>query len=229
MKTLDDIKRDGWESGINQVWHADCLEAMKLLPDKSIDLVLTDIPYNISQKSAGLRQLDFGEWDKQYGKEKDWIKAMMRLVGNSAIIWCADKQWCNIETIFSNADFLTRKLIWHKSNPTVMNCDKLYVQAIENAVYAKKRGGYYAPDYKHNVFEYPIPNMRQHPTQKPLSLFQELILDNTKLNDLVLDPFLGSGTTAVACKELGRKFIGIELEEKYCKIAEGRLRQEILL
>ena len=63
-----------------------------------------------------------------------------------------------------------------------------------------------------------------HPTQKPLKLIKKLIEISSKENDIVLDPFFGLGTTAVACKELGRRFIGIELESKYCKAAEERLK-----
>lgn len=69
---------------------------------------------------------------------------------------------------------------------------------------------------------------RYHPTQKPLSVFRSIINDYSLSDNLILDPFLGSGTTAVACKELGRRFIGIEISEKYCSIARKRLSQEIL-
>ena len=209
---------------VNQILVGDCLEVMKGWPDNCVDLVLTDIPYNISQKSAGLRQLDYGEWDKQDGMETEWANLLMRVTGNAAIIWCADRQWCEIEKIFRDAGFLTRKLIWYKPNPTVINCDKLYIQATENAVYAKKRGGFYAPRYKHNVFQYPFPQKREHPTQKPLPLFRELVLDSTKPNQLILDPFCGSGTTCVAAKMLGRNYIGIDISEKYCEIARMRLK-----
>lgn len=64
---------------------------------------------------------------------------------------------------------------------------------------------------------------KQHPTQKPLKLISQLVADFSNKNDLTLDPFFGSGTLGVACKELGRKFIGIEISPEYCKIAEQRL------
>jgi len=67
-----------------------------------------------------------------------------------------------------------------------------------------------------------------HPTEKPRSIIQKYIQVSSNPNDLILDPFLGSGTTARACKDLGRNFIGFELSEKYCAIADGRLRQEVL-
>lgn len=213
-----------WEEKlINKITCADCLDILKEIPDHAIDLVLTDVPYNISQKSAGLRRLDYGQWDKQYGMELEWATAIMRLCRGTAIIWCSFQQWGVIEKIYKDNDFLTRPLIWHKPNPTVINCDKLYIQSTEIAVYAKRRCGYFAPSYKHNVFTFPFPNEREHPTQKPLPLFNELLQDTSIDNDLILDPFNGSGTTCVAAKMLGRRYIGIDISEEYCKIARERL------
>ena len=70
---------------------------------------------------------------------------------------------------------------------------------------------------------------RFHPTQKPIQLLERILLEFTDEGDVVLDPYLGSGSTAIACKKLGRNFIGIEISSKYCRIAEDRLRQDILL
>ena len=67
-----------------------------------------------------------------------------------------------------------------------------------------------------------------HPTQKPLDVIKRMILNSSDKGEIILDPFLGSGTTAVAAKQLGRKFIGIEISEKYCQIARDRLRQDVL-
>jgi site-specific DNA-methyltransferase (adenine-specific) len=71
-------------------------------------------------------------------------------------------------------------------------------------------------------------NIRVHPTQKPVELFQWLIKEYSVETDLILDPFMGSWTTARACKDLGRNFIGFELEKKYCEIGEERLKQEVM-
>ena len=87
-----------------------------------------------------------------------------------------------------------------------------------------------------NVFKTPILGGKErgkgglyHPTQKPLSIVSKLIKVSSNENDIILDPFLGSGTTAVAAKQLKRNFIGIEISKKYCKIARDRLKQDILL
>ena len=73
-----------------------------------------------------------------------------------------------------------------------------------------------------------VKDYRQHPTQKPRELIIKILQDWSKDTDIILDPFLGSGTTAVACKQLGRRFIGIEISPKYCEIAERRLAQDYL-
>jgi len=83
---------------------------------------------------------------------------------------------------------------------------------------------------KSNVLKFQkiIPQAGEHPTPKPIDLMKQLILDNSNENDLILDPFLGGGTTAVAAKQLHRRYIGIEIIPKYCDIAKKRLGQEVL-
>ncbi len=210
------------------IYHGDCLELLPEMP--KVDLVLTDIPYNISQKSAGLRNLDYGSWDKQKGMEADWINAIIP-VCLTAVVFCDKKQFSLIENIF-DGDFSTRTIIWKKPNPTVLNCDKLYIEATELAVYAKRKGagGIFNPSYKHNLFKNQPPSTkeRNHATQKPIDLFMEFILDCSSELSTILDPFGGSCTTAVAAKQLNRKCIIIEIEEKYCEIGAKRLSQEVL-
>jgi DNA modification methylase len=219
---------DWRERYLNKVTCCDCLEAMKELPDKCVDAVVTDIPYNISQQSNGLRNLDYGEWDKQYGMENTWAREIARVVKQTAIVFCGKSQFSHIENIFTDSGMTTRTIVWHKSNPTVMNCDKVYIEATELAVYGKKPNGTYNPNYKHNVFDSDnAPRERVHPTQKPLVLFEEFICDTTRPTDIILDPFLGSGTTAVAAIRTGRQFIGFEIDPHYCDIANRRIADEL--
>lgn len=208
---------------LNKIHNVDCLEFMKELPDKCIDLVLTDIPYNISKKSNGLRKLDYGEWDKQYGKELEWIASLARITKGSIIVFCGKKQFSGLINYLDDNDFSTRTIIWHKPNPTVLNCDKLYIESTELAVYGKRAKATFNPDYKHNLFEKSAPTEREHPTQKPEKLFIELVLDCSQPNSIIFDGFIGSGTTAIACLKTGRKFIGCEISKKYCDIANKRI------
>ncbi len=132
------------------------------------------------------------------------------------------------------------QIIWIKSNPIPQIRKKNYRSAHENIIWFARYNEKKVPftfnfitqQEMKNIFEYPIlgGNERwQHPTQKPLELIKKLVLIHSNKNDLVLDPFMGSGTTCVACKELNRKYIGIEIDKKYFNIAKKRLAQEILL
>lgn len=210
---------------VNKIYLGDSLNIMKELPDKSVDLVLTDVPYNISRKSNGLRKLDYGEWDKQRGMERFWIKEIIRVSRGTVIVFCGNEQLSLFARKLRTSGFSTRSLVWHKSNPTVINCNRLYVPSTELAVYGKLPKATYNQKYKHNIFEYPAVRNRIHPNQKPLPLFRELILDTTKEGDLVLDPFSGSGVTAIACLEMNRKFICIERDEKFYNESLKRMEE----
>jgi site-specific DNA-methyltransferase (adenine-specific) len=199
----------------NKIHFGDMLEVLKQVEDKSIDLVLTDVPYNISQKSNGLRKLDYGEWDKQLGMESLWMEEMIRVCRGTIISFCGIEQLSGFTLQLKKEGFSTRSLVWHKSNPNVINCNRLYVESTEFAVYGKRPKATYNNKYKHNLFNYPVVRNRIHPTEKPLRLFEELILDTTKEGDLVLDPFSGSGTSAVASINTKRRFIGIERDKEH--------------
>lgn len=200
---------------LNRIYNGDMLEVCKNIEDKSIDLVLTDIPFNISQKSAGLRRLDYGDWDKQYGMEEAWVNEMIRVTGGSLIIFCGMEQFSNIFLKFKAEKLITRSLVWHRTNPNVINCDKMYVESLSLAVYGKRSKATYNNKYKKNLFTFPVVHNRIHPTQKPLKLFEELMLDTTNEGDIVLDPFFGSGTSGEAAFRNNRNFIGIEKDEEY--------------
>lgn len=199
----------------NKIYLGDMLEVLKGIDSRSVDLVLTDIPYNISQKSNGLRRLDYGEWDKQVGMESLWMEEMIRVCKGTVICFCGIEQLSGLTLQLKKEGFSTRSLVWHKSNPNVINCNRLYIESTEFSVYGKRPKATYNNKYKHNLFNYPVVRNRTHPTEKPLRLFEELILDTTKEGDLVLDPFSGSGTTAIASLNTNRRFIGIERNEEY--------------
>ena len=174
-----------------------------------------------------MRELDYGDWDKQNGMELEWITNIERLVKGTIIIFCGYDQFSLIYKYLKEKDFLCRPIIWLKPNPTVINCEHLYINSTEIAVYGKRRNAIYNPKYKRNVFEYPSPSVdRLHPTEKPIKMFYEFIRDTTNENDLILDPFLGSGTTILAAERLNRRWIGIEIEPSYVKTAGERIKQE---
>lgn len=208
---------------LNQIICGDCLSFMKQLPDKCIDLVLTDPPYGIKRDKGFGGFGGFGEpiarkryedddWDSDR-PSKEYFDEMLR-VGKTVIIFGGN--------FF--ADILptsTHWLVWDKLNtmPTFSDCELAWTNSNRKSVMK------YTHEYNGLIGK---EESRKHPTQKPLNLFRKIIENYSKGGDIVLDPFLGSGTTARACKDLGRHYIGIELNEKYVKIADERLRQEVL-
>jgi site-specific DNA-methyltransferase (adenine-specific) len=195
---------------INKIICGDCLEVMKGIPDKSIDLVLTDPPYGLNKKIH-----DGGTWAtaKKYDSTliwdfkitKEYFNEIFRISKN-AIVWGGNYYTDILEVARC-------WIVWVKPPfPTMSEIDMAWTNF----------------DKPSKVFHCPRVNPSIHPTQKPEKLIQWVIDNYTEKDSIILDPFLGSGTTAVACKNLGRKFIGIEISPEYCKIAEDRLRQEVL-
>jgi len=117
-------------------------------------------------------------------------------------------------------------LVWVKPDPLPLNAKSRFLNAWEALVVGKRSGAYWGSEYFSGVIQFQAPKGKDriHPTQKPLGLIKTLIQLTTKEGDTVLDPFIGSGTTAIACKVLGRHFIGFEVSAEYCKLAEDRIR-----
>lgn len=247
-----------FEEMINKVHCADCLEVMKDIPDGSIDLILTDPPYNLDfskydsltdktgRKFHHTENLEWDDKNKIDMKEisKILFKEFSRIVKQTgSIIIFGSQEWAYYyyEPAINNNFDLKCQIIWIKNNPIPQIRHKNYRSAHENIVWFARYNEDKCPftfnfinqKEMKNVFEYPIlggaerlrdeNNQALHPTQKPLRLIEKLVRIHSNENDIVLDCFLGSGTTAVACKMLNRRFIGIEKEEKYCAIARNRL------
>lgn len=222
MKKLSEIQ--SWEEMKNRVIWGDCLEGMKLLPDKSIDLIITDPPYGIGEaagknksRSVLARSKDYGElrWDDE-GPSSVIFDEMKRVSKNQIIFGgnyfaaCLGNSSCWIVWDKDNGenDFADCELAW-TSFPSAVRKFKFKWQ------------GMLQEDMKHK-------EIRVHPTQKPAELIRWLLGKFAKQGEIILDPFMGSWTTARACKDLGFTFLGFELEENYCRIGEERLKQEVL-
>jgi DNA modification methylase len=201
--------------------HGDCLEEMKKIPDKSIDLVLTDPPYGIGRdkgfegfkgfggfrEKIARRRFEDGNWDKER-PHKNYFDEMLRL-SKLAIIFGGN--------FF--ADILpqgTHWLFWDKCQtmPTFSDGELLWTNSDRKSV-KKIRRQYNGLLGKEEE--------RHHPTQKPTDLIKWILEQYSIGGGVVLDPFMGSGTTGVACKMLGRKFIGIEIDKTYFEIAKKRI------
>ena len=204
----------------------DCLKLMKFLPDNSVNLTLTDIPYDgVNRASNGLRVLDKSKADIITFNLNEFLEEVYRVTKGTIIRFCGQNQLSEIFDYFKVKDGTVRQLIWKKTNPSPMNGQHIYLSGIENAIWFKKRGSVFNAHCKNTVFEYPCGRSKVHPTEKNHDLLKELILDNSNENDIVFDPCLGSGTTAICSVELNRHYIGFELDPQYYDIACKRLNE----
>ena len=207
----------------------DCLELMKGVPDKSVDMILTDIPYGVVNRSDnGLRNLNKEKADIFDLDMNKMLDEFYRISSGQIIIFCGKEQFSDIYEFFANQKGTTRPIIWHKSNPSPMNGQYVYLSGVELAVWFKPKGRkVFNAHCKNTVFKHSNGSRKIHPTQKNVNLFEELIADNTNENEIVFDPFMGSGTTGVACKNLNRNFIGMELDETYFNVAKDRIENHV--
>lgn len=218
--------------------HGDCLELMKDIPDKSIDMVLTDPPYLVPPHGGGRKGLadrlsrirDEIEFiAKDFDFESVFSEFLRVCKVPNFIIFCSNLQLGRTIVYFENKGLKVDALVWSKINPAPLGFNS-YISDIEYIVYVHVEGSYFnndAPlDFKKKTKRYSIITNameKYHPTQKPIDLMRELITVHSKENDVILDSFMGSGSTGVACKSLNRKFIGIELDDYYFNIAKQRI------
>ena len=212
---------------IDQIYNEDCLEGMKRIDDGSVDCIITDIPYNeVNRSDNGLRNLDKKGADIGQFDANDLTRTLCAKTKGSVYMFCGINQVSDIRVTMTDCGLSTRLLIWEKTNPSPMNGDKIWLSGIECCVYGKKSGAVFNEFCKNVVFRYPSGDSNIHPTQKPLDLMRRFVLASTKVGGVVLDPFLGSGTTAIACLKEHRHFLGFELNKEYFDIAQRRIALE---
>lgn len=220
--------------------HGNFFEKISEINDESIDLILTDIPYNISKKNGlggydkknnrNRTGIDFGEWD--YGFDVKTLTILQKKLKKtgSIVIFSAFEQLSELIETFDEC-ILKDKLVWQKTNPFVRNRDRRYISNIEFCSWFVKGNGWtfnrQVNPYESSVLVYPSESgggqVRYHPTQKNLKMIEYLLKIHSNEGDLILDPFMGGGTTGVACKLNNRNFVGIEIDNEYFKISQNRI------
>ena len=218
MITIDQLQ--------NRIICADCLDILRRLPDKCVDLVLTDPPYGmVNRESNGLRNLDKGVADIMEFDLNEWLDQIIRVCKGSIYIFCGHEQMSDIFKKLNDNKFSTRLIIWEKTNPSPMNGEYIWLSGIEPCIYGKRAGATFNGFCENTVLRFPTEKETIHATQKPIDMFAKLIRQSSNENDIVLDCFSGSGTTAVACHNLHRRFICIEKDPEYCRVSCERLEQ----
>ena len=240
---------------LNKIYNEDCLEGMKRIPDKSIDMILADLPYGTTNC----------KWDTIIPLEPLWEQYERIIKDNGAVVLTASQPFSST-LVMSNPKLFRYEWVWDKKNPTNFAMAKKqplkYHETI--LVFAKKQTEYYPikwrgkPNHKQGLLKndqqsevygkikrtkdnlsgmkYPRSIIEiskhssqggLHPTQKPVALFEYLVKTYTNEGDVVLDNCMGSGTTAIACLNTNRNFIGFELDETYYNIANERIEKSL--
>jgi DNA modification methylase len=224
---------------INKIYNDDCINILKQLPDKSIDLILTDPPY-LLDNHGGVGMGKFAERKLIKLKHINWISEDFdyNAVFNEFIrvckplnlyIFCSNKQISRTMSFFENKGYKVTLLMWHKVNAVPL-VNKKYHDNVEFIVCVRDKNSCFnnlSVVEKSKIISMPYPNNnnRLHPTEKPLKLIELLIRTKSNEDDLVLDCFSGSGTTAVACHNLKRNFICVEKDYNYWELSVNRLER----
>lgn len=228
----------------NNIYMMDCLQGLKLIPDNSVDLIVTDPPYQIDGiheykgNDLGKRLINYQgklvDDNLVSGFDKAILDEMYRVMKVPNIYI-----WCNIAQVPMYIKYFVLEkgckmdiLIWHKTNPMPC-CNNKWLTDKEYCLYFRK-GGYCNPSgYAEAKTVWHLPtNVKDkklygHPTIKPLSIIENIIRNSSKEGDVVLDAFMGSGTTAVACIKNNRKYLGFENNEVYYEVAQNRIKETL--
>uniref|UniRef100_A0A6M3JEY4 Putative methyltransferase n=1 Tax=viral metagenome TaxID=1070528 RepID=A0A6M3JEY4_9ZZZZ len=236
---------------LNKIYNEDCFETFNHIPDKSVDLVLTDPPYGVTSC----------KWDIVPNLDRLWIELKRLGKNNCAYVFTASQPFTT-DLINSNRKWFKYSLVWEKERPSNPAHAKIrfmkwhedilvfmlnkgtFNPQMENRLDKNKRNNKLGITHKSDVYgkqsipqgnglineKYPSSVLKVnverglHPTQKPVALMEYLIKTYSNEGDLIYDPFMGSGTTAIACKNLNRNYIGCEISKEYCEIAKSRIK-----
>ena len=209
--------------------HWDCLEEMKKLIEKwvKVDAIITDPPYWMSYCSSR-RAVKHKKivWDESLDWSDSFFKKCFLMQNNDTHIYVFCNEYCIWKFRKSMIDAwynIKRMLVWVKNNHWSWDLLWDYWNKTEYILFAHKWRRLLAKPRDVNVLEYKRVSTKHHPTAKPLDLIEYLIQKSTVTNEIILDPFMWSWTTWVACKNTKRKFIGIEIDDEYFEIAKNRI------
>ena len=225
---------------LGRIHNTDCLEFMKQLPDKCVDLVLTDPPYQAHFENGGGsfgNRAYFGNIKNGVGSNLEFTvaKILPEIKRLCKSPFCG-YFWTSQRLIFEYIMFAKENgfhydiIVWNKLNPLPTKNNK-YLPDLEYCVFIRESGAYFNNDLEFNDYRKCITTLVNksqfgHPTEKPISVINPSIKVSSKIGSIVFDPFMGSGTTAVAAERLGRRWFGCELSEAYCAIAQKRIDAE---
>ena len=226
-----------------KIFKEDCYTYIRQIPDGSIDLILTDPPYNLSKYSTGNIKLswrkdinnDLADWDKKTFDPADLIDDFIRILKPTGNIFAFTSynllgRW---HEVFDPKFDTFQYMVWHKTNPVPKIRRAGFLNSCELIICVWNKGhmwNFTNQKEMHNLIESPICMGRErlkdpmHPTQKPVKVLSHIVKLASNPGDLVFDPFMGVGSTGIAALNLGREFLGFEIDENYFKAADKRLK-----
>jgi DNA modification methylase len=237
---------------INKIIHADNRTIYPLLDNESVDLVYCDPPYNVSKKGSKITiqgqkdvTLDYGKWDYGYDAIPhllEWKRILNK--DGSVIVWSGDALIGVYRDFFVREMYPKQLLVWVKQNAMCnfrqigyRNFTEYMVWGMKNKPYKKNPNFLFKKQTEmRNYFTTPMVSGAEriqdtdgvsHPTQKPVAIGIEIVRKHCRVGGLVLDPFAGVGTSAIACIRTGRNFINIEQDDKWFKMGQKRIDEEI--
>ena len=231
------------------LYNSDCIQAMTEIADHSINLILTDPPYNLGNfmisrdtnlkkmrdnffGAAGWDNLEYDEWAKAMDGFFAQAARVMKKGGSMIVFMAAIKVETTISLAEKHGFYYKTTGIWHKLNPMPRNMNLHFVNSTETWIYFtyKTRTGTFNNNgaVLHDFIETAVTPASErkygkHPTQKPEVLMSHFVEVLSNVDDWVLDPFMGSGTSGVVAKRASRNFVGIELDENYFDMAKKRI------
>ena len=245
---------------LDQVLHGDCRDLMNALPEKSVDLIFADPPYNLQLSGdlwrPNMTKVDavddawdqfasFGDYDRF---TREWLTAARRVLKDTGTLWVIGSYHniYRVGTILMDLGFwILNDVVWIKDNPLPQMRGVRFCNAHETLLWVKKSDApaKYTFHYRglkagnedkqmRSDWRFPVCSGKErmmvngekaHTTQKPEALMHRVIASSSKAGDVVLDPFCGTGTTAAVAKRLGRRYITIDREAAYVKVASERL------
>lgn len=227
---------------IDSIFHGDCMELLRSLPSESVDLVVSDPPYLVTARgsagnSGGMMQKDINKKGKVFEHNsieiETYLPELYRVLkdGSHCYIMCNHINLVHFLKVIDESDFhFIKCLIWRKMN---LIMGTFYMNAFEYIIFLRKGKAVPINDCGRGDI-ITIPNVKTkkangeniHDSQKPVSLMQILIEESSQKGDIVLDPFMGSGTTALACIRSGRHFVGAEIDDEYYDLINKRIKEE---
>ena len=233
-----------------RLYNGDCFKILEAFPSETFDMIFADPPYMLSNggitcQNGKMVSVNKGKWDKSKGIEEDfefhkkWLALCKRLLKPNGTLWVSGTYHsiytCGFAMLLLDYHILN-DISWFKPNASPNLSCKYFTASHESLIWARKnknakhyfnyeamKNGNFAKDFiKKKIFG-------KHPTQKPLALLERIIEASTQEGDLILDPFMGSGTTGVAAIKLNRRFVGIDVEKEYFDLAEKRIRDILSL